>query len=126
MEITRTFDSSPAAPAMARHSLDKLARTIPSERMDDLRLIVSELVTNSVSHAGLGGSDRIQMTVEVSRSRLRVEVANRGHGFTTPRARVSSQHGRGLLIVDRLADRWGSQGGAETTVWAELSLPGRR
>ena len=124
MEITRTFDSSPAAPAMARHSLDELARTIPSERMDDLRLIVSELVTNSVRHAGLSGDDRIHMTVQVSPSRLRVEVANRGHGFTTQPPGESAQDGRGLLIVDRLADRWGSQGGAETKVWAELSLAG--
>ncbi|MDP9340610.1 MAG: ATP-binding protein [Actinomycetota bacterium] len=122
MEFTRTFGHSLAAPSMARSSLDRLAQTISPDELDDVRLIVSELVTNSVKHAGLHSGDRIRMTVDVSPSRLRVEVTDPGGGFPAGPHQVYAQHGRGLAIVDHLAECWGSESGDETTVWAEMSL----
>jgi anti-sigma regulatory factor (Ser/Thr protein kinase) len=120
MEFTRTFDPSLAAPAMARNSLADLAPGLSRDQLDDLRLIVSELVTNAVKHAGSRADERIRMTIELSPSRLRVEVTNRGRGFADRRTQASAQDSRGLLIVDQLADRWGTEFGSETKVWAEL------
>jgi anti-sigma regulatory factor (Ser/Thr protein kinase) len=122
MEITRKFSVTPTAPATARDCLDGLGATLAQERLDDLRLIVSELVTNCVRHSGLGERDRIQMTVAVSEQRVRVEVTDQGRGFTQPASLRSEEHGRGLDIVDRLASRWGCGNDSQTTVWAELAV----
>ena len=121
MEIVRVLDAAPTAPSEARLSLAPLGRTVPRDQLDDLRLVVSELVTNAVVHAGLREGDPITMAVDVTESRVRVEVIDRGRGFT---GESGSHVGRGLPIVDRLADRWGTERSSETKVWAEFALGG--
>jgi anti-sigma regulatory factor (Ser/Thr protein kinase) len=123
MEITRRFSATPIAPATARHSLESLDPAVPRDRLDDLRVVVSELITNCVRHSGLSERDWIQMTVVVIEGRIRVEVTDRGRGFHWPLRRKPDEHGRGLEIVDRLVTRWGRDNGSRTTVWAELALP---
>ncbi len=130
MEIVRVLSASPTAPAEARSSLVPLSRSVPPDRLDDLLLVVSELVTNSVLHAGLREGEPITLSVEGNARRVRVEVVDRGHGFTNDRGRgptAPSEEptrglGRGLPIVARLADRWGIKPGSRTKVWAELSF----
>lgn len=123
MEITRRFSVTPIAPAMARHSLESLDPAVPRDRLDDLRVIVSELITNCVRHSGLSERNWIQMTVVVIEGCIRVEVTDRGRGFIWPLRRKPDERGRGLEIVDRLATRWGRDNGSRTTVWAELAFP---
>jgi len=97
-------------------------RPLSDETLHDLKLALTEACTNSVKHAGLHRGDRIRMTVDVSPSRLRVEVTDAGRGFPAGPHQVYAQHRRGLAIVDHLAECWGSESGDQTTVWAEMSL----
>ncbi|HEX2069392.1 MAG TPA: ATP-binding protein [Actinomycetota bacterium] len=123
MKIVRTLNVAPTAPGEARRSLVSLDRVIPSDRLDDLRIMVSELVTNSVMHSGLKGGEPISLLVKVLPERVRVEVADPGRRFPDTSRRPRKNHGRGLMIIDRLADRWGTERGRQTKVWAEIPLP---
>lgn len=103
--------------------------------VDPAALCVSELVTNAVRHSGA----RI---VEVSvtrpeRGRVRIAVAERDHAVPTPgHGEPGDEGGRGLLLVDALADRWGADLGSDgNCVWCEfdadprsraVALPGLR
>ena len=53
MRFQRELPVSPEAAAAARHALDGLAGELSDGRMRDVRLLVSELVTNAVRHANL-------------------------------------------------------------------------
>ena len=110
---------------LARAALAPLERELGAEAFDDVRLLVTELVTNSVRHAGLAPSDRIHLRVALETERLRVEVSEPGAGFApdVPRPRADAAGGWGLLLVERLADRWGvEREGTRTTVWFERDL----
>lgn len=122
VKIVRTLNVAPTAPGEARRSLVPLDRVIPSDRLDDLRIMVSELVTNSVVHSGLKGGEPISLLVKVLPERVRVEVADPGRRFPDISKRRRTHHGRGLMIIDRLADRWGTERGSQTKVWAEIPL----
>jgi LytS/YehU family sensor histidine kinase len=100
--------------------LDVLPLQAPAERVQELRLLISEVVTNAVVHAGLRDDESIDMMVELRPDRTRVEVRDRGHGFeplTSPEPR--SIGGLGMVIVDRLSRRWGVVGGPQFGVWFE-------
>jgi len=112
------------APAAARRGLAGLADAVPREMLDDLRLLVSELVTNSIRHAGQGPDGWVAVRVSADPRAVRVEVADPGPGFrakprgTPPQADRTS--GRGLYLVAQIADRWGVQRDEETRVWFEI------
>ena len=108
-------------------------RDVLGSLVDDAVLILSEFVTNALRHARALNSGMIRVAwVLTGDGLLRIEVTD-GGGTTRPSTKpysmsVSAHAGRGLEIVDRLADRWGSQreeGGDEYTVWAELALRAR-
>jgi anti-sigma regulatory factor (Ser/Thr protein kinase) len=122
VKIVRTISVAPTAPAEARRSLVPLDPVVPSDQLEDLRIMVSELVTNSVMHSGLKSGESISLMVKVLPERVRVEVADRGRRFLDVNKRRRKHHGRGLMIVDRLADRWGTERGSQTKVWAEMPL----
>jgi anti-sigma regulatory factor (Ser/Thr protein kinase) len=91
-----------------------------------LQLIVSELVTNSIVHTR-SGRDGGTVTVELTSDggRVRVEVTDDG-GPELPRVRpvdVGAESGRGLQLVDALADAWGwdQDPGGGTITWAEVA-----
>ena len=119
MDLSRKLRPTAAAPGTARRSLDRLAETIPPDRLDELRLIVSELVTDSVRHSGDG--DWIRMNVETLPGCVRVEVSDDGVGFGSESGQGFAR-GRGLGIVNHFAERWGHEGGPQNTVWAEVAL----
>jgi anti-sigma regulatory factor (Ser/Thr protein kinase) len=122
---TRRLDLSvPASPeslAEVRRSLERLA--IPSDLLEDARLIVTELVGNSVRHSGLGPDEHVGITAEWSGARLRVAVRDRSRPKApspvagTIRPRAGAESGWGLFIVDRLASRWGTD---DSGYWFEL------
>jgi len=90
---------------------------------ETLRLVVSEVVTNSVRH-GQGGRDGcLELIVEAGPDRLRLEIVDEGPGFEpTPTAGLSDRPGGwGLFLVDSLADRWGVEASPRTRVWLEMS-----
>ena len=113
---------TPGAVPDARKALDALAHHVSAQTLDDLRLLVSELVTNSVRHAGLAQSQAIELKVKLLPETVRVEVNDQGGGFQpTPRtAQSDDQSGWGLYLVSRLADRWCVTSDGVTRVWFEV------
>lgn len=89
----------------------------------DVVLVISELVTNSVRHAGLNASEPVQLSVRVDGDTVRVAVRDPGPGFKPPAAPSDPAHvgGWGLVLVDQLAEKWGvDHDGAANVVWCEL------
>lgn len=112
----------PAVAADARAAIEPLRPRLGDELAGDVSLLVSELVTNSYRHSGAGDKG-IGVDVTVDRECVRGEVVDHGSGF---RAEPVPKGGRGiggwgLVILDRLADRWGVRGGPPTRVWFEVS-----
>jgi anti-sigma regulatory factor (Ser/Thr protein kinase) len=114
---------TPGAVPDARSALESLGEKVSPQTLEDLRLLVSELVTNSVRHAGLRDSQTIELKVKVVEETVRVEVNDQGSGFEpTPRtAQSEDESGWGLYLVSRLSDRWGVSSDGVTRVWFELA-----
>jgi anti-sigma regulatory factor (Ser/Thr protein kinase) len=125
--LSRSLDiaASCEAPAEARRWLDDLSplRSLGQVAFD-VRLLVSELVANSVRHAGLRPTDVIVVNLDLSDSLLRVEVQDEGPGFTLPirPEKRTAEGGRGLQILAAVASRWGLKGSRPVTVWFEIDL----
>jgi anti-sigma regulatory factor (Ser/Thr protein kinase) len=126
MRIERRLPVAPEAAAEARHALDDLGGELPGGRMRDVRLLVSELVTNAVRHANLASEDVIELVVELADHKLRVEVHDPGGGFvpSAPSPDPSRPSGWGLYLVAELADRWGVDSHDTTLVWFEFDRRG--
>lgn len=99
------------------------ALAISPELLDDAKLLLSELVGNSIKHSGLQADDYVRIAAHWSGVRLRVAVHDRPRpsaplsiaGSIRPRPGAAS--GWGLFLVDRLASRWGTD---EAGYWFEL------
>ena len=115
--------SHPGAVPDARRALEALVEEVSSQTLQDLRLLVSELVTNSVRHAGLTEAQTIELKVKLMPDNVRVEVNDQGAGFEPmPRsANGGDESGWGLYLVSRLSDRWGVSSDGVTRVWFELA-----
>jgi anti-sigma regulatory factor (Ser/Thr protein kinase) len=95
------------APAAARRFVDAPLRDMLGRddrpAAEDVVLVVSELVTNAVR----ASADVISLSLTVDEDRVQVEIADDASGWPTPRkAEWEDPSGRGLAIVDELADRW--------------------
>jgi anti-sigma regulatory factor (Ser/Thr protein kinase) len=121
VRLERELAVTPEAAAQARHALDGLGDDL-SGRMRDVRLLVSELVTNAVRHANLDDGDVIVLVLDLAEDALRVEVHDPGGGFvpTAPSPDPARPSGWGLYLVAELADRWGVDSDESTLVWFEL------
>jgi anti-sigma regulatory factor (Ser/Thr protein kinase) len=112
------LEPTPGSPALARAYCDGVLAESGHERCEAARLVVSELVTNAVVHAGT----MIELDVVVRENVLRIEVTDSG----TDRPNVWTKDdigGRGLPIVEALGHAWGVLDlGSAKTVWCELSL----
>jgi anti-sigma regulatory factor (Ser/Thr protein kinase) len=114
-----SFSREPRSVRAARGALDGFEGDFPSSRLYDASLCLTELVTNAVQHAGARGD--LELTLVLESDRLRVEVADPGRGFDLGPSSKGEEGGWGLLIVDRLADDWGVEGGDRTVVWFEMA-----
>lgn len=116
---------SPVSAAIARQRLCSLlaAQSVSPDVLDDVALVVSELVGNAVRHAKGLPAGGLHVDWEIRPGVVEVAVTD-GGGSTVPRARNAgpdAQGGRGLAIVDALADDWGTrQQGGVLTVWAAI------
>ena len=117
---TETIEVPPerTSPRLARRFV--VAQLAGVDCADDIALLTSELVTNAVVHAGTAAD----VTVVRSPSAVRVEVAD--HAESEPRKRAPDERGgRGLHMVEAVADRWGVEArGAGKVVWFEIDLDG--
>jgi serine/threonine-protein kinase RsbW len=122
VRLERELSVTPEAAAEARHALGDIADVLPDGRARDVRLLVSELVTNAVRHANLAAGDVILLVIELVEKVLRVEVHDPGGGFvpTAPSPDPARPSGWGLYLVAELADRWGVHSDDRTLVWFEL------
>jgi anti-sigma regulatory factor (Ser/Thr protein kinase) len=110
----------PEAAARARRALSKLRSDIDPPVMETLRLLVTELVSNSVRHAR---SETVVLKVLVGRAAVLTEVTDEGPGFDPSDAGSpgTNESGWGLFLVERLSHRWGvNQNEDVTRVWFEL------
>jgi anti-sigma regulatory factor (Ser/Thr protein kinase) len=115
----------PYAVTASRLALAGLEDRLDPNVLFDIRLLVSELVTNAVKHAAIGPEDSIVLAVDIGEQRVRVSVADEGPGFEPPPAPLTEQaaeagSGWGLFLVDQLAETWGVDRHAGATVWFEL------
>jgi anti-sigma regulatory factor (Ser/Thr protein kinase) len=99
----------PYAVTAARLALSDLDTHVEPSVAFDVRLLVSELVTNSVKHARVSEDDSIMLDVRIDGDVLRVEVRDSGPGFEPPTAAPpeDADQGWGLFLVEQLADEWG-------------------
>ncbi|MDQ3987569.1 MAG: ATP-binding protein [Actinomycetota bacterium] len=124
-EIDIRLQPDVKAPERARRSLDRMEGEVAREVLENVRLLVNELVTNSVKFAPQGA---IELRLVASDGSVRVEVHDKGPGFAptheTPGLHDTS--GRGLFLVDVIADRWGVRLDGTTCVWFEIDTHARR
>lgn len=107
------------SPRLARHFVQEaLAQWDAGLPVEDVALMVSELVTNAIMHA----ESHSQLWLHLDRGVLRVEVHDWGGGVLIRRDPTPGQiGGRGLVIVQNLSHRWGTQSQeAGKVVWFEI------
>jgi anti-sigma regulatory factor (Ser/Thr protein kinase) len=117
--VTFNIPRDPSAPGAARGAIEGLNDRIAPDVVPDVKLLVSELITNSVKY---GGNGEVTLKVEADDPRkLRIEVIDQGVGFV-PIARnrpATEVGGWGLHLVQTLSKRWGVYEGS-THVWFEI------
>ena len=117
--------SGPDAAAEARRAIAGLRADLDPPLMETLRLLVTELVTNSVRHTEC---DSLMLRVAIGRAAVLTEVTDEGPGFDDGAAHEGElpdahdpDSSWGLFLVQRLARDWGvKEDGASKRVWFEL------
>lgn len=105
---------------VARLAVRRLLADSPC--VDDAELIVSELAGNAILHTRSGDEGgRVRIVVETKPGWARLEVYDDGALPVRRAARAVGENGRGLLLVDGVASRWGQDSTpAGSCMWAEL------
>lgn len=113
-----------ASAGAARRYVRGVARSweLLPEAVDTLEAITGELVANALEH---GHSQSVTVALSLAAGTVTVSLTDEGtgHVFVLGMAGPEQESGRGLLIVDALATRWGQrQTGGRFTVWAEADV----
>ena len=125
-EMSFELAGGPYAVTASRLALAGLEDRLDPNVLFDIRLLVSELVTNCVKHAAVGPEESIVLNVDIQDERVRVSVVDEGPGFEPPATPLTEQaaeagSGWGLFLVDQLSNAWGVERDAGATVWFELN-----
>ncbi|WP_103545936.1 ATP-binding protein [Streptomyces sp. SM1] len=115
---------------LATHQLDRWRLPYGSPASEAVTLVVAELASNAVLHGHIPGRDfELRLTYDRTAGLVRVEVSDThpGHPEIPESAGLPSADtdgGRGLLLVEAVADRWGvtERTGPGKTVWAECAV----
>ena len=112
-----------ASVGVARQQLKALLPTLPPEKLDDVILATSEVVTNAILH----GKGPVRLRAWTSPTAARVEVSDAGQRNPQPATCIGNddEAGRGLFIVDIVTTRWGARPtipGPGKTVWFEVDV----
>ncbi|MEU2624767.1 ATP-binding protein [Streptomyces sp. NPDC007157] len=127
------FPASPRGAQQARHGavrrMEEWGHPPPSDASCAVALVVGELAANAVRHGRVPGHDfDLRLTLDEAAGLVRIEVADAAATKRPPAAAPSAfpdgESGRGLLLVDVLAVRWGStpRHPVGKTVWAEVAI----
>lgn len=121
MRAARSFACEPDSVRSARRFTVELLDGVDAEVVGAITLMVSELATNAIAHARTGFTVSVQRTAR----RVRIEVQDRGRATPTLRSPTTADlSGRGLRIVEQLAQKWGSQSTKDrgNNVWFTMDL----
>jgi len=110
--------AQPDGPAQARQIIaEELSSRLPARVVNDIKLMVSELVTNGIVHGSAERDTPVVLDLVIN-GNIQCRVLDHGPGFATRRRRPSAGGGWGLQVVEQLADRWGMQRSPQhTEVW---------
>jgi PAS domain S-box-containing protein len=120
---------APGDPQALRHARQMIRTAVREwgarDRADDIELAADELITNALMHTE-GAAVVTLRLVTVPDRRLRVEVEDTSSALPRRREPESAGvSGRGLLLVEGLADRWGVEArGGGKCVWSEFRVDG--
>jgi anti-sigma regulatory factor (Ser/Thr protein kinase) len=122
--LRRTLPSTAESASVARWMLNDLLRDlVDTDTLDAAGLLVTELVSNAIRQTG----EELVVTVRLAGGRLRVGVADSSHRRPQlVKAGSRDTSGRGLHLVESMADRWGvepDERGLGKTIWFELAVP---
>jgi anti-sigma regulatory factor (Ser/Thr protein kinase) len=111
------------APSAARIVVGRLRGRVSALVLEDARLVVSELVTNSVRHSRASAGAVVAVRVELTETMVRLEVEDPGRGGLIAPRDPDLGGGFGLNLVQGLSERWGLERVAAggTRVWARLA-----
>jgi len=117
------FTASSVGVARRHLVSDLIEAGVCAAAVTDAALVISELLSNALQHAGPLPGAGIRVTWELENGSVRVAVSD-GGGTTRPelgQPTTTTTGGRGLRIVARLSRRWGTlRDDQGTTVWAEV------
>lgn len=121
MEWSQTYPGLPAMVSAARAFVRSMLADSP--RIDDAESVTSELMSNSLHHTPSGHGGEVEVTVTTQPGWARVAISDSGTGAWTPSSAGEwDEYGRGLLIVEALADKFGHDASASgQTTWAEFT-----
>lgn len=129
-EVLRLNHSAAVVPVARRRIREELSgRDFSEQLLDDLEVVVSELLGNSVRHAHPISGGVVLLAWRVRADEIIVWVTDGGGGraVTPPDSGMLADSGRGLKIIERLTRAWGvtEHAGGLRTVWAALPVAGR-
>ena len=115
-----SYPAEASSVSAARHFVSRALVALPTVTRERVELMVSELATNAVKHA----RSAFSLTVLASADVVRVEVNDEGEGEPVRRHPAPTDPGgRGLVIVQALADDWGvERHDGDKAVWFSLRV----
>ncbi len=119
-EVECALPGTAESVGLSRSVVRRIVGSCPPEFVDSASLLTDELVTNAIRH----GRPPIVLTVRFDAHVLMIEVDDCGPGRPVPRqVDASAERGRGLNIVDQVADDWGVHQLEEgKRVWCRLDV----
>ena len=122
-DVFLSAEPTPAAPGRVRQALRNAG--LDEDLEHTVTLLASEVVGNSVRHAGMRPDEKIVVYARLEPDHVRCEVGDTGLGFDPDRR--DGVEGFGLRLLDKLASRWGVRTDARgTRVWFEVDQRPRR
>jgi len=114
----------PESAREARGLVEKLRGHILEATGEDLKLLISELVTNSIRHGGLHPSQKLVVKIIARQDVVRGEITDPGGGFIHASKSFDGErtNGWGLKVVESLSSRWGVMKDPPTRVWFEIDV----
>ncbi len=114
------------APQHAREIVLGAIADLPKGVQDDAVLLVSELVSNSVTHVKAAPSDMIGLLVALEQDTLHVEVSDHSARIAQRNPPLGAR-GYGLNLVEKLASRWGAElRNGRNVTWFDMQIPPER
>jgi anti-sigma regulatory factor (Ser/Thr protein kinase) len=124
--LQQVLQAQPVAVADARrHVRDVIDGLLSPDRLSQAELLTSELVTNAVRHARLKEGDPIALDVDVDIDTVHLAVVDAGAGFDFTKIFQEPRDapgGWGLVLVEKVSDRWGIDPSHPHSVWFEIDF----